>query len=313
MRKGIGQGSLVPVVLKRSALLPISLLAILKTGCGFVAIDPYWPVSRIREVLQELQATLVLAGDPSTADALREFSPFLIHPEELAADEENTGIRVGPEDPFYCIFTSGSTGKPKGAINKQAGIANRFFYMNKRYRPHSGDTILLTSNHSFDAAVWQLLWPLTNGNRLVIPENSSYLDLERIIALIEEYRVTITDFVPSVFHLLVQWLEERPDYRLKLTSLRQLLIGGEAMNATHVQQFRSYLENVSITNTYGPAEASIGTIFYEVQGNEELTVPIGRAIDHVGTLLLDASGRMVPRGVMGELHLGGICTGAGYL
>jgi amino acid adenylation domain-containing protein len=310
---GTKPGSLVAVVINRSLELPVSLLAVLKSGAAFIPIDSHWPLNRIKEILENVSENIAIVNDAALGRQLEHKNVLHVDFDKLSIETVNPSVQVELTDPIYCIFTSGSTGKPKGVINKHIGIINRFLYMDKRYKPVDTDVVLLTSNHTFDSAVWQLFWPLKNGIKVIIPGDSQLLDLEEIIQLIDKYQVTISDFVPSVFNVLVQWMEERPDYRAKLESLRQLLIGGEAMNAKHIYQFKSYFKNISITNTYGPTEASIGTIFFEVPTEYTEPIPIGRPIDNVHVLLLDRDGDLVPKGVAGEIYLGGLCTGQGYL
>src|SRR5437016_7223925 len=148
------------------------------------------------------------------------------------------GFFPGPD---LRLFISGSTGVPKCALNCHGGLVNRFLYMTRRYRPDASDVVLQNSKQVFDSSIWQLLWPLTFGAKVVIPEPKGMLDLQHTIELIARYGVTMTDFVPSIFNTLVDYLSQDPDQVSKLQSLRQLLIGGEEMNAKPVYQFISYL------------------------------------------------------------------------
>jgi len=314
-QRGIGSGSYVPVLMTRGFELPISLLAVMKTGAAFVPLDINWPVERLLEVIKNIGCRTVLINQNFDQQpfATGDCEALTIDHTSFAPDAENLSINVTMDDPMYVIFTSGSTGKPKGAVNHHRGIANRFLYMNKRYRCTSDDVVLLNSNHAFDAAVWQLFWPMINGIKTVIPPQSVSLDLGKLADLIERERVTITDFVPSVFNTLVDFITTQPAINEKLRSLRQLLIGGEAMMAQHIYDFKSRLKNVSITNTYGPAEASIGTVFFEIPNQYRDPIPIGKPIDNVKTLVLDKELNLVPLGATGELYLGGVCVGLGYL
>ena len=227
--------------------------------------------------------------------------------------EDNLDVSVDLDDNIYAIFTSGTTGEPKGAINKHLGIVNRFLYMNNRYKITEGDTILLTSNHAFDSSVWQMFWPLINGNATVLPHQSKRMNLLEVINTVEKFKITITDFVPSVFNAMVDIIEIKKAYQSKLSTLRQLLIGGEEMSPSHIYRFKKMFPNVSITNTYGPAEASIGTVFYELPNEEIDCIPIGRPIGNVETYVLNINKKLMPPGAMGILYLGGVCVGKGYV
>jgi amino acid adenylation domain-containing protein/non-ribosomal peptide synthase protein (TIGR01720 family) len=310
---GVKKGSLVPVLMKKCIELPISLLAIMKAGAAFVPVEIAWPRQRIIEILNEVNSPAVLLGKDLNHLQFAAFKSIYVDSERLDSVAENLDVQVGLDDPIYVIYTSGSTGKPKGAINKHRGIVNRFLYMNKRYKCAPNDVVLLTSNHVFDAAVWQLFWPLINGIKTVIPTPCETFDIDNIVAIIAKEKVTITDFVPSVFNLLVNMVVERIELADKLKSLRQLLIGGESMTSFHVYKFKSYFPQCGITNTYGPAETSIGTIFYEVPAEYVEPIPIGRPIDNVKVLILDGALQPVPLGAPGELYLGGECVGLGYV
>jgi len=317
--QGVKKGKYVPVLMERSLELLLSHLAIMKAGAAFVPIDPKWPVTRIREIFNQLNTEIFLVNS-SQADweDLSNWSRVVVNELELTEFKSNLNLSTSCTEPIYVIFTSGSTGKPKGAINQHRGITNRFLNMNDRYGCQENDVILCTSNHVFDSSVWQLFWPLINGNcTAIVPPDFSF-ELHKIIELIEKFKVTITDFVPSVLNLLVVLLERNPQLRHQLHSLRQLIIGGEAMNVKAIYQFKSYFPNVGITNAYGPTETSIGVIFYEVPSVCTASmftaeIPIGRPLFNVHALILDRHLNLVPIGVPGELYIGGVCVGLGYL
>jgi amino acid adenylation domain-containing protein len=318
IQKGIRRGKYVPVIMTRGLELLISLFAIMKTGAAFVPLDVNWPARRIHEIINDLGSDTAVVNKEVTnsTSLLPDFCPgVMVDSRTLgnAGEGKKPDIPVDLHDPIYVIYTSGSTGKAKGTVNLHKGIANRFLYMNKRYQCIKKDIVLLTSNHVFDAAVWQLFWPLINGIRTVIPAHSSVFDLENIITLIQKQGVTITDFVVPVFNNLVDLLESKPALKPKLRTLRQLLVGGEAMNPRRIYHFKSGFPQIGITNTYGPSETSIGTVFYEITHQYHEPIPIGRPINNVYTLILDKHLNPVPVGVPGELYLGGDCVGAGYL
>ncbi|MGQ3545609.1 non-ribosomal peptide synthetase [Bacillus cereus] len=314
--KGVSKGKYIPVMMERSMEVLISLIGIMKLGSVYVPLDINWPINRLKNILEELKSSVVLVNsnlDLNEFDVLHQEDLVKVDIKKLDNRVDNLDISVDLKDPMYVIYTSGSTGKPKGAINKHEGIANRFLYMNEKYGCSSNDTILLTSNHNFDASIWQLLWPLINGAKVVIPSHTKGFDIDGIVKLIENEKVTITDFVPSVFKLLINKITSNQINHSQLKSLRQLLIGGEQMNSHDVYNFKKYFPHIGITNTYGPAETSIGTIFYDITNDYCKIIPIGKPISNVNTLILDENLKPVPIGVSGEIYLGGICVGLGYV
>lgn len=314
-QQGVLRGDMVPVVMERSVELIISYFAIMKIGAAFSPLDHIWPPERLRTLLTQLPSPVILTNqDPAVLKNLCSEKVVLeVDAAALSKIPENLHVPVHPEDPIYVLFTSGSTGIPKGAINHHGGIVNRLWNMQQRYPWSENDAVLVTLRHTFDASLWQYLWPLTHGARLVLPPPTPWLDMFLIMQLIEQEQVTLSGFVPSVFALLVDEVEQRPKFRNRLGSLRHLLIGGEILHASRVNQFRRGCPNVRITNAYGPTEASISTIYHEVPDQCSDPIPIGRPLKNVKAVILDDQLNLVPVGVPGDLHLGGVCVGLGYL
>ncbi|MDR4495603.1 MAG: amino acid adenylation domain-containing protein [Nitrospirales bacterium] len=312
--RGVGQGTVVPVLMERGPDLVIAHLAVMKTGAAFSPLDPNWPATRITDALTQLRGHIVLVSPgASQLPDLSQWSLLTVDDAQLLEPCSNLKIPMTLDDPIYVMFTSGSTGKPKGAINRHRGIVNRFFNMNDRFGCGPQDTVLMTTPHMFDSSVWQLFWPLINGGRTVIPPSTKGIDLSLIVELIDREQVTITDFVPSVFQSLLEYVMTIPRAGHGLRSLRQLLIGGEAMQAGPVRKFMSLFPGIGITNAYGPTETSIGVIFFEVSEQCPDPIPIGRPLHNVYTAILDPHLQLVPIGVPGDLYVGGACVGLGYV
>jgi amino acid adenylation domain-containing protein len=312
--KGIGKGDFVPVLMDRSLELPLALLAVMKAGAAFVPLEVHWPVERIQHIVNDTASKLLLVNrdTPVFAD-LHVNERMLVDETELTASVSNLNVDMRSDDRIYTIYTSGSTGTPKGAVNRHRGIVNRLAYMTRRYGCTPQDVILQTSAHIYDAAVWQFFWPLINGARTVIPSPMIGFDFHHVFDLIEREGVTVTDFVPSVFNILVDYLVKDESLRPKLASIRQILIGGEALNPKTIFQYKSFFPRTGITNTYGPTETSIGVIFYEVGDDYIDPLPIGRPIDNVNAYILDRHLNPAPVGIPGHLYIGGDCVGLGYL
>ncbi|WP_131773932.1 non-ribosomal peptide synthetase, partial [Protofrankia symbiont of Coriaria myrtifolia] len=288
--------------------LPVAMLGVLKTGAAFVPMDAAWPEPRRREALDQLDCPVTITADGSVG------TPRCVRARAEPPARARGGAlsaRPRPHDVVYGFFTSGSTGRPKCALNFHRGLVNRLLTMSERFG-RDGDVVLQNSSHVFDSAIWQLLWPLTRGCRVVIPERAGILDFESTMTTVERYGVTMTDFVPSVFDLFVETVAGRPGSVGRLVSLRRLLLGGEAMNAGSVQKFRALLPRLAVTNTFGPTEASIGSVFHDVTDEDVRETPIGRPIANTAVVLLGDGGHTVRQGEVGQIHLAGLCLGAGY-
>ncbi len=221
------------LLVSNSLELPVAILACLKLGAVFIPMDEMWPEERLESLLRDTDPRAVIATDPSKVP--EEIRDRVLSPAPESQDPrlELAAEKVGPTDLIYGIPTSGSTGPPKCSLNIHRGLVNRFQYMTRRYRSGSHEVSLQNSRPAFDSSLWQLLWPLTNGATVVIPRLSKQLDLAHTIELIHRHRITMTDFVPSVFNTLVRHLEQAPEDVERLRSLQNLLIGGEEINPNY--------------------------------------------------------------------------------
>jgi amino acid adenylation domain-containing protein len=312
--RNIGKGSYVPILMDRSIEVVISMLAIMKVGAAFVPLDTNWPTDRIKQALEDLNSEVILVNK-LTPYRVAEFGRTFLTIDGQAPSETlpNLNINIDAKYPIYAIYTSGSTGRPKAAVVPHRGISNRFFWMNDFFGCEAAASVLQTTPHMYDSAVWQLFWPLINGGKTVIPSPGMEIVADHLSNLIERHSVTMTDFVPSVFNTIVPRLINDEAARQKLRSLRSVVVGGEEITPATTYRFMEYFPQVRVVNLYGPTEASIGCICYEVTGKEGGKIPIGTPISNVQALILDKDMNPVPVGVSGELYLSGLCLGLGYL
>nr|AIS85697.1 amino acid adenylation domain-containing protein [Verrucosispora sp. MS100047] len=314
VERGVGVGDFVPLVIAEGVEFPIGLLAAMKVGAPFVPVDPGWPASRLAELFRQLSPRVVLAV-AATAPALVGLGTadhVLIIDRTQLVSGTPTGPRPGPDDLIYGYFTSGSTGTPKCALNRHRGLVNRLAAMSHHFGDGAEQIVLQNSKPTFDSSMWQLLWPLTTGGQVVLPDRQGILDLEQTCHILGRYAVTITDFVPSVLGALVSLLELRADLCAELAGLRRMLIGGEEANGAVLDRLWKLLPDLRVTNTFGPTECSIGSVFHEIT---EVTgrIPLGTAIGNTAAVVLDDARRPVPPETVGEIYIGGLCVGAGYL
>nr|WP_161556650.1 amino acid adenylation domain-containing protein [Micromonospora acroterricola] len=307
---GAGRGDFVALLLDDRVGLLVAMLGTMRSGAAFVPFDRAWPALRQVRMLDGLSPVAAVGshppdGAPAVPVIGVRTDPATVRVTSPAAD------RPRPEDPIYAFFTSGSTGLPKCAVNLHHGLVNRFLSMTERFAADGG-VVLQNSAHTFDSSIWQLLWPLTRGGTVVIPDRTGILDFDATLAQIHRHGVTMTDFVPSIFDLLVERLQNRPQDRHLLASMRQVFIGGEAAKPHAVQAFRRMFAQVRVTNTYGPTEASIGSVFHAVSEDDRQVIPLGLPLPNTSVLILDEHGDPTPRGEIGEIHLAGVCLGAGY-
>ncbi|MER0240499.1 amino acid adenylation domain-containing protein [Streptomyces sp. HSW2009] len=312
--RGLRRGDVVPVALGNSLELPVTLLALMKLGAVFVPVDAAWPTERLAVALALLAPRAVLCADPRQVPPAHRALAVRVPPvERLPTAAGRRAVEFDPSEAIYGFFTSGTTGTPKCAINVHGGLANRFRFMSRYFHATGDEVVLQNSRHTFDSSLWQLLWPLTEGGRTVLPVHTDFLDLRRTITTISAHRITAADFVSSVFNALVATVEDDPDALAALASLRWLIVGSEPVNPRTVRRLTSLLPDLHVTNGYGPTEASIGMAFHPMSAADRDTVPVGRPIDNCAAVIVNERLEALPAGHTGEIAIGGACLGAGYL
>jgi amino acid adenylation domain-containing protein/thioester reductase-like protein len=310
--RGAGKGDRVAILVRGGLELPVAYLAMMKLGAVFVPLDPAWPADRLLTTLRVLAPALVLcAGRGDVPDGYRD-AAMVVAAGEIPASRVRPAVPLGPRDPAYGFFTSGTTGVPKCAVNRHEGLANRLRFMSA-YMPARGDEVVLqNSKHTVDSSLWQLCWPLITGGRTVLPGQGEFLNLQHTIDTIARYAVTSTDFVSSVFNVLVTIIDGDAAAQRKLASLRHVVVGSEEINSRAVHRLRAMLPHVRVSNGYGPTETSIGMVFHQVSEADGDKIPLGRPISNCYVAVLAPDRGLLPRGETGEIAIGGACVGEGY-
>lgn len=310
--------TLVPVMSKGGADYCVAILACIRAGRPFVPLDVAWPHDRLAGIVQRLDPALVVAaGDVPTVDTAKQFKTLSLKISGFSVDSSLTLERPeadqspSPDALVYGFFTSGTTGQPKCALNMHRGLVNRIDYMTQQFG--LGKTTLLNSSHVFDSSLWQILWPIMTGGKVVIPKRSGPLDIGGTIESIARWRVQMTDFVPSIFEALVHSVEcDQVRKGDLLASLEVVIVGGEEANADVVRRFKDALPWVEVVNTYGPTEASIGSVFHRLGSQTVDRIPLGKPISNTFVAVVAPDRTIARKGTTGEIAVGGICLGRGY-
>jgi amino acid adenylation domain-containing protein len=316
---GAGQETLVAVAVNRSAELVVALLAVLKSGAGYLPIDPNYPLERIAFMLAEASPVTVLttaaAGQclPGSAPRVLLDDPAVVADTgRLAGGDLIDADRAGalhPDSPAYVIYTSGSTGRPKGVVVTHAGIVNYLARQHAEFELSADDRILHKASVSFDASVWELFTPLTLGATVVVARQEGQGDAAYLARLIREQRVSVALFVPSMLRVFLA----EPDVAL-CSCLRQVRSGGEELSPAVRDQFFEVLPGARLHNGYGPTETTVGVFSREcLRDDRSARVPIGGPEWNTRAYVLDEALRPVPAGVGGELYLAGPQLTRGYL
>ena len=308
---GVASERLVGVCMERSLELAIALLGVLKAGGAFVPLDPTHPTERLAAIAADVRSPVWLTQGHLVDRLGNVHSLCLDRDWQVLAEESDDGLvcRVNPDDLAYVIHTSGSTGTPKGAMNTHAGICNRLLWMQESYRLTNADRVLQKTPINFDVSVWEYFWPLLVGARLVIAEPESHKSSTAMIGAIVEHQITTIHFVPSMLRMFLA------DPMVgACTSLRRVICSGEQLPFDLQERFFDRFRTVELHNLYGPTEAAIDVTAWACQREtHRRIVPIGRPIANTQTYVLDPRLRPTPVGVPGELHIGGVGVGRGYI
>jgi iturin family lipopeptide synthetase A len=315
-RFGVGPESLVGIAMERSLEMVVGLLAILKAGGAYVPLDPDYPAERLAFMVADAHVPVLLTQQRILSKLPANNARLLCVDTEWAAIAQESAQRpfsaVTPDNLAYVIYTSGSTGKPKGAMNAHRGICNRLLWMQQAYQLQPEDRVLQKTPFSFDVSVWEFFWPLLAGATLVVAKPGGHQDSQYLAGLIASESITTLHFVPP---MLAAFLEE-PGLAAKCRTLKRVICSGEALASGLQQRFFEVLPATALKlhNLYGPTEAAVDVTYWECQrASADPVVPIGRPVANTQIYLLDRHGAPVPVGVPGELHIGGVQVGRGYL
>ncbi|HEX8273687.1 MAG TPA: amino acid adenylation domain-containing protein [Longimicrobiaceae bacterium] len=309
---GVGPETRVGVCLERSAGLVVALLAVLKAGGAYVPLDPEHPAERLAYLAEDAGAPVLLTLEPLLERVPARGARLLCLDRDAdgvaAESAEPLPPGAGPDNLAYVIYTSGSTGRPKGAMNTHRGVANRLLWMQAEYGLGPGDVVLQKTPFGFDVSVWELFWPLLAGARLVPARPGGHQDPAYLSELVEREGVTTLHFVPSMLRAFLEAGEPA-----RCGSLRRVVCSGEALPYELTERFRAALPGAELHNLYGPTEAAVDVTSWRCEPRERRVVPIGRPVANTRLYVLDAAGEPAPAWVPGELHLGGVQLGRGYL
>ncbi|OJT21385.1 hypothetical protein BO221_26550 [Archangium sp. Cb G35] len=314
--RGLGAGpeSRVAVCLERSTHLVVALLATLKAGAAYVPLDPGYPPQRLEWMLEDARPQVLLTQRSLLGGLPARALPTVLldtpWDEGQGLSEENPPPLASPGNLAYVIFTSGSTGRPKGAMNTHRAISNRLLWMQEAYALGPGEGVLQKTPFSFDVSVWEFFWPLLVGARLVVARPGGHQDTAYLASLIHAQQISTLHFVPPMLQAFLQ----EPELERTCASVRRIICSGEALPAELSRRCLRRLPQAELHNLYGPTEAAVDVTAWACQREDERpSVPIGRPIANTFVRVLDAQGGLVPVGVPGELYLGGVQVGRGYL
>jgi amino acid adenylation domain-containing protein len=281
----------------------VGLLGIMKAGGAYVPLDPAYPPERLRFMLEDASARLLLTQQPllqlipeSPAQVVCLDSDW---PEVNRESEENLATKAAPENLAYVIYTSGSTGKPKGVAIEHRSTAALLAWARGVFSQEELSGVLASTSICFDLSVFELFVPLSCGGKVLLAD-----DVLHLLSLAAAKEVKLINTVPSAMVELVR-LGGLPK------SVQTVNLAGEPLRATLVEKIYEQPQIRRVFDLYGPSEDTTYSTW-------ALRLPagpttIGRPVSNSRVYLLDSSLQPVPIGVPGELYLGGAGLARGYL
>jgi len=313
-RMGVSKDMIVGVYLDRGAEYIASMFAIWSLGAIYIPIEAKTPIGRIRTMIDQANIAAVVTEKNITIELNRKLILCDIRASE---DYEQNEIIYEPkgDDIAYIIFTSGSTGIPKGIKITHKGFMNHLEIMIEEFKANNKDVIAQTAPVSFDISVWQLVCGLIIGARVIIVESRDLIEPERMYRIINNDKVSILEIVPSLISGYMAAEDSNILLRGGLGDVK-VITTGEAISRSIVEQWIEHYPKKPLLNAYGPAEASDDTHFYYIQSkNIDFTqsIPIGRPLLNISTYIVNEDMQLCPRGIIGEICIGGISVAGGYV
>jgi amino acid adenylation domain-containing protein/non-ribosomal peptide synthase protein (TIGR01720 family) len=309
-RLGVGPEVLVALCFERSLEMVVAILGVLKAGGAYVPLDPKYPEDRLRFMLEETDAPVLLTQSHLT-EALpthraRVLCLDIPSPEDVDAPASKPASAVAPSNLAYVIYTSGSTGRPKGVMISHQGLV---MSTTARFPFFDADVerFLLLSPLPFDSSVVGIYWTLCRGGTLVLVRDERQQDVARLAETIASERVSHLLTLPSFWGLVLE--HAQPE---QLAGLKTVIVAGEPCPKRLVDQHRGRLPATALINEYGATENTVWCSGYDCRALTLLVAPLGRPIANARLYVLDAGARPAPIGVAGELYSGGEALARGY-
>ncbi len=305
-RAGVGPETPVGLYVERGLDLVIAPLAVMKAGGCYLPLDPDYPAARLRWMLEDSRAAVIVTAAPLPDDLTFPGATLVrldLEREALAAEDPRpspiapSGARLA-----YLLYTSGSTGKPKGVEIPHCAVVNFLSSMRREPGMLASDRLLAVTSLSFDIAGLELFLPLVVGAEVEVASRALAADGAALRDRLASSAITVMQATPSTFRLLL-------DAGWKGAAGFKVLVGGEAVPAELVAQLLPRV--ASVWNMYGPTETTIWSAVHRFS-SELGPVSVGRPIANTRILVLDERRALLPIGAAGQVYIGGDGLARGY-
>ncbi len=321
---GVGAESIVAVLDRRGISFLTMMLGVFKVGGVYMPLDPTHPAARWSRLIELSRAEVVLVSESfrtSLHAASVRLSPSgdipvltIEHIRAQGVPEHHPPRQSTPDQLAYVIYTSGSTGVPKGAMVTQQGLVNHVMSKVAVLGLDVHAVVAQTASACFDISVWQFLTALLTGGRTLIIPDEIARDPAALWSCLNESDVTVAETVPVLLQGMLD--AAAGSTAPPLPKLRWMLPTGEALPPQLCRQWFERYPHIPLMNAYGPAECADDVAMAPITGpppREQVSMPIGWPIQNVRVYVVDRWLGPTPIGVPGELCIGGIAVGRGYV
>ena len=311
-KQKIKQNDIVGVMIPRSIELLPTIIGVLKSGACYIPIDPTYPEKRIKYMLENSNAKLLLTTNKlfDNISFENKICVDFSNDEIYSLNDENLKNINMPEDISYIIYTSGSTGLPKGVVLKHKSLTNLCFYLNKNIDFLQDNCVyknmVSITTVSFDIFIFETLICLQKGLKIILANEDEQRIPKLLDNLIKKNDAQLIQMTPSRMRIFLDNIEDMPN----LSNLKYVILAGEALPL----KLRDDLKSIGIKkiyNGYGPSETTIFSSFTDVTEHKEIN--IGKPVANTQMYILNENLEVVPIGVAGELYIAGDGVGKGYL
>ncbi|TAJ12665.1 amino acid adenylation domain-containing protein [Marinilabiliaceae bacterium JC017] len=334
---GVKPNQRVALLMNRSMDLPIAQLAIIIAGGAYVPIDPKYPAERIKYMLEDCGADILISEDKhvdliqkidiksinhcilTNGTRTNELEQFTTYSKKDIDSSPVTSLEFTntPEDLIYLIYTSGSTGQPKGTMLRHRNASNFLYYVGQTFGVTKEDRFAFITSYSFDMTVTSNWLPFLTGASLHILGEEDTVNIEELLKFISKHQISFLNITPSHFSMLANTLEFM-DESLSMKDHMTVMLGAEIINTADINKWLLTYPTHRFINEYGPTEATVASSFFPIPVNDHKVceldvVPIGKAIYNTQLYILNENNEHCMPGVPGILHIGGAGVAKGYL
>lgn len=295
---------IIPLILDRDEAIIISMLGILKAGCAFLPISPITPCSRIKFILSDTKAKIVISN--SKLENMID-SNIILTPNDAMSLPAKTfqALSIPSTSISYVMYTSGSTGNPKGVLIEHHSMMNLFESLIEKLNITSEDQFIALTDYTFDISLIELLMPLLQGATIILTEQGTVADGAKIKKYLTNYNISIMQATPMTWEILLKqgWKNEKT---------MRILVGGEKFKTSLAIALEYHHGN--IWNMYGPTESCMWSMYNNLSNYISTeSVPLGYPLKNTTIKILDSDLRDVEKNVHGDLFIGGEGLARGYL